>query len=99
MATPVWIATGCPMASTRIAPTTHCPVTHGPPDTGGNGQPATTYGAAMVATGWPLTSTRATGAVGIAWPPCAHSTVAPKWRIGPGIAVFSFAAWLNVEPR
>jgi hypothetical protein len=53
----------------------------------------------MVATGWPLTSTRATGAVGIAWPPCAHSTVAPKWRIGPGIAVFSFAAWLNVEPR
>src|SRR6185369_11866999 len=41
----------------------------------------------MVATGWPLTSTRGTGAVGIAWPPCAHSTVAPKWRMGPGIAL------------
>ena len=43
-----------------------------------NGQPATTYGVrACVTTGCPLTSTRGMGAVGCAWPPCAHITVAP----------------------
>src|SRR5215510_2427231 len=40
----------------------------------------------MVATGCPLTRTRGTGAVGAAWPPCEHSTVAPRCRIGPGIS-------------
>src|ERR1700719_4526441 len=39
----------------------------------------------MVATGWPLTRTRGTGAVGMAWPPCAHRTLAPRCRIGPGM--------------
>ncbi len=42
-----------------------------------NGQPAMTYGAAMVTVGWPLTSTRGFGAVGVAVPPWAQSTEAP----------------------
>jgi hypothetical protein len=42
-----------------------------------NGQPATAYGAVITAVGWPLTSTRGFGAVGVAEPPCAQSTVAP----------------------
>ena len=45
-ATLVCVNTGCPLARTRVAPTTHCAVTHGPfPPGGTNGQPATTYGA------------------------------------------------------
>ena len=69
---------GCPLEVTRVAATIHCAVTHGtgPPLTL-NGQPATTYGAAIVTVGWPLTSTRGFGTVGCAWPPCAQSTVAP----------------------
>ena len=47
-AVPLCTTTGTPPASTRVAPTTHCAVTHGPPDTGGNGQPATTYGVLSV---------------------------------------------------
>jgi hypothetical protein len=33
--------TGAPVASTRVAPVIHCPVTHGPPALGGRLQPAT----------------------------------------------------------
>ena len=40
-------------------------------------------------TGYPPTL-RGTGAVGIAWPPCAHRTRAPRWRTGPGIALSLF---------
>ena len=50
-----------------------------------NGQPATVYGAVIVTVGCPLTSTRGLGAVGIALPPCAQITEAPRWRSGPGI--------------
>jgi hypothetical protein len=82
---PVMSTTGWPVASTRVAPTVHWPVTHGPlPPGGTNAQPATAYGATIVATGWPLTDTRGFGAVGVACPPCEQSTVAPTWRIGPG---------------
>jgi hypothetical protein len=42
-ATLVCVNTGCPLARTRVAATTHCAVTHGPfPPGGTNGQPATT---------------------------------------------------------
>jgi hypothetical protein len=47
IATLVCVNTGCPLARTRVAATTHCAVTHGPfPPGGTNGQPAMTYGAA-----------------------------------------------------
>jgi hypothetical protein len=57
---------GCPFDKTRVVPTSHCAVTHGPfaPGGGGSAQPATTYGAASVTVGWPLTNTRGLGAVG-----------------------------------
>ena len=72
------MASGCPCETTRTAPTIHCPVTHGPLPAGGTkAHPATAYGAAMVATGMPETSTTGLGAVGIACPPCEQSTVAP----------------------
>src|SRR5947207_1057973 len=66
--------TGWPRAITRVAEETNCAVTQGPlPALGGGiAQPATTYGAAMVTTGWPLTMTRGTVTVGWAEPPCAH---------------------------
>ena len=38
----------------------------------------------MVVAGIPDTSTTALGAVGMACPPCEHSTVAPMCKIGPG---------------
>jgi len=58
-----------------------------------NAHPAMAYGAAIVAVGWPLTSTRAFGAVGTALPPCAQSTVAPRCNKGPGtIALASYTA-------
>src|SRR5207244_12891079 len=77
---------GAPPTSTRAAPTTHCPLTHGPlPPGGTNGQPATTYGVASVETGIPLTRTRGLGEVGWAWPPCMQVTTAPTWTANPGI--------------
>jgi hypothetical protein len=76
--TPLMITTGCPIEVTRTAPTTHCPVTHGPLPAGGTkAHPATAYGAAMVVIGVPETVTRGLGAVGVAWPPCEHITTAP----------------------
>src|SRR5664279_1403418 len=85
IAIPVMIATGCPCDNTCTAPTTHCAVTHGPlPASGTNAQPATTYGAAMVAMGMPDTRTTGLDTVGRACPPCEHSTVAPTCKIGPG---------------
>ena len=79
------MTSGCPSESTRTAPTIHCPVTHGPLPAGGTkAQPATAYGAAIVATGMPDTITLGLGAVGTAWPPCEQSTVAPTCRMGPG---------------
>ena len=67
VAVPVMITTGCPPAVTRVAPTVHCAVTHGPLPLGGvNAQPAIEYGALVVVIGWPPTDTRAFGAVGVA---------------------------------
>lgn len=70
---------GWPLESTRTEPVNHWPVTQGPFPAGGGGiaQPATTYGAAMVTVGCPLTSTLGFGAVGMACPPCEQVTVAP----------------------
>jgi hypothetical protein len=61
---------GWPLDKTRKAATAHCAVTQGtgPPATL-NGQAAITYGAVMMTVGWPLTSTRGFGAVGVAMPP------------------------------
>ena len=87
VATPVMITTGWPIEVTRTAPMIHCAVAHGPlPAGGANAHPATMYGAAIVAIGIALTSTRGLGAVGIACPPWAHVTTAPMCKIGPGIA-------------
>ena len=76
-----WLSTrtsGWPPEVTRGAPVIHCAVTHGVGDPAVTiGQPATTYGAATVVVGMPLTSTRGLGVVGWAWPPWAQSTVAP----------------------
>jgi hypothetical protein len=70
VATPVMITTGWPIEVTRTAPTSHCAVTHRPlPAGGANVHPATMYGAAIVAIGIAVTSTRGLGAVGIACPP------------------------------
>ena len=86
---------GWPLEVTRVAATTHCAVTQG---TGEpltlNGQPAMVYGALITTVGCPLTSTRGLGAVGMAEPPCAHSTVAPRCKSGPGMVSFS----LSVKP-
>src|SRR5262249_60616014 len=86
-ATPLCTSTGTPPASTRAAPMTHWAVTQGPPEAGGNGQPATAYGDDRVVIGWPDTSTRGKGARGVACPACAQMTVAPRWRMKPGIAL------------
>jgi hypothetical protein len=77
IATPDCTTKGCPFDKTRMVPTTHCPVTHGGTALGTPGHPAIVHGAAMVAVGMPLTSTRALGAAGIACPPCRHITTAP----------------------
>ena len=70
---------GCPLLVTRVAAMIHWAVMHGTgPPLRLNGQPATTYGAAIVTVGWPPTSTRGLGTVGCACPPWAQSTVAPR---------------------
>src|ERR1700722_20304853 len=84
------MTTGWPWDSTRTAPTIHCAVTQGPFPAGGTkAHPATAYGAATVAIGIPDTSTIGLGTVGIACPPCAHNTVAPMCKMGPGISSLS----------
>src|SRR5262249_11786074 len=82
---PVMLATGTPPASTRVAPTSHCPVTHGGGGVPGSAQPAVTYGEGSVTTGWPVRSTRGNGAIGVAGPAWMHITTAPRWRAGAGI--------------
>ena len=61
-------STGTPSTKTRVALSTNCAMMQGPFAAGGGGkaQPATTYGAAIVTTGWPLTRTLGSGAVGSA---------------------------------
>src|SRR5260370_37275376 len=81
------ITNGWPLDVTRTEPTVHCPVTQGPfaAGGGGNAQPATTYGAAIVTVGCPMTVTRGFGTVGCACPPGDHRTVAPTCTRNPGI--------------
>jgi len=79
--------TGIPITNTLTDAVTHWAVTQGtgaPATT--KGHPATTYGAGCVVTGIPVTITLGAGVVGCACPPCAHSTVAPWCKIGPGIS-------------
>src|SRR5206468_2026833 len=86
-ATLVCSNTGAPPAKTRVAPTTHCAVTHGPLPAGGtNGQPAITYGLNIVAIGMSLNSTRGNGTAGCACPAWEHRTVAPACTRNPGIS-------------
>jgi hypothetical protein len=72
--------TGSPSDVTLTAEVTNCAVTHGPfPAVGGGmAQPATMYGAATVTIGCPLTITLGCTTVGVACPPCAQVTVAPR---------------------
>src|SRR5512143_2766671 len=94
------ITSGWPSDATRTAPTIHWPVTHGPfPPGVTNGHPATTYGAAIVATGIPDTNTCGLGAVGIACPPCEHMTVAPRCRIGAGMLNHREGAEVDIDRR
>ena len=95
---PVMIATGCPIEVTLIAPTTHCAVTQGPlPGGGTKAHPATTYGAAIVAIGMPVTVTRGLGAVGVACPPCEQRTVAPTCKIGPGMLNYRQSTHVDIH--
>lgn len=98
MAWPAWTSTGWPATSTRVAALTHVAVTHGPLaiDGGGSVHPATTHGAGNVVTGCPLTVTRGLGAVGCAWPPWMHCTVAPRWTTKPGTQITTNAPLLMV---
>lgn len=64
---------GCPLERTRSVPVggSGWAVTHGPLAAGGGGnvQPTTAYGEVTSTVGWPQTSTRGLGVVGVAWPP------------------------------
>lgn len=66
--------TGTPPANTRVALVVNCAMRQGPFDPlgGGFGQPATTYCVGSVVAGWPVSSTRGFGEVGVACPPCEH---------------------------
>src|SRR5688572_20137912 len=81
--------TGTPFTNTRVAGVVNWPVMHGPfaAGGGGKGHPAMRYGVPATTTGWPLTSTRGTLTAGVAWPACEHMTVAPRWRMRPGMIV------------
>jgi len=69
--------TGMPPAVTRVAPTSHCAVTHGPfPPGDEKGQPVMVWRLAMVAIAMPLTVTRGNGVVSCACPPWVHITLA-----------------------
>jgi len=89
MATPPTIASASPLPRTRVAPTIHCPLTHGGVEVLASAQPAIVYGVVVCTTGCPDTSTRGYGAVDTALPPCMHMTEEPKWRMGPGIVFVS----------
>src|SRR5690349_20764046 len=80
------VATGAPPASTRVAPTTNCPMTHGGVGVLDKAQPAIAYGLINVTSGCAETVTRANGVSGVACPACEQTTVAPRWRTGAGIS-------------
>src|SRR4051794_4472139 len=87
MAMPLIRTSGWPLEVTRVVPRIHCAVTQGGMEAAGMpGQPATVQGAEITAEGMPLSVTRGLGAVGIAWPPCMQSTVAPCCMRKPGMS-------------
>jgi hypothetical protein len=73
---PVAITSGCAFEVTRSAALVQVPVTHGLPLEVSE-QPAIAYGVGWVTVGWPETSTRGLGAVGVARPACMQVTIAP----------------------
>ena len=78
--------TGIPLEVILVAAVVHCAVTHGiglVPVT--KGHPAITYGAGCMTIGCPITVTLGLTVVGVAWPACAHITVAPACNKNPGI--------------
>ncbi len=75
---PTIVATGTPPASTRTAPVSHWPVTHGGFTVPVSAQPVIAYGDAIVTSGCPESSTRGNGASGVAGPACVHVTTAPR---------------------
>src|SRR5215204_159816 len=80
---PTIVASGTPPPSTRTAPVSHCPVTHGLP-LELSAHPAIAYGDAIVTAGCPERSTRGNGAAGVATPACVQRTTAPRCRAGAG---------------
>src|SRR6266446_3299269 len=92
---------GCPLEVTRVEPTNHCAVTHGPFAAGGGGRAhtATAYGAAIVTVASPRTVTRGLGTVGCACPPCEHNTVAPTCTRKPGISDHHQRYFVNHHTR
>jgi hypothetical protein len=77
IATPLCTTNGWPLDVTLTVPTAHCAVTQGGNGGGTSGHPATSHGMDANAVGCALTITRGFGAVGTAWPPWLHITVAP----------------------
>ena len=89
---PLITASGTPPPITRTAPVSHCPVAQGGVGVPVSAQPAMMYGLAIVTAGCPDRSTRGKGVVGVACPAWLHSIVAPKWRMGAGIAQTTVSA-------
>ncbi|MFM9595533.1 hypothetical protein ACKI1J_24750 [Streptomyces scabiei] len=79
VALPPWMASGCPIEVTRTLPVVHVALAHGPPETGGNGQPDTVHGVGSAIAAAPAMRTRALDIEGCAVPPCAQRTFAPCW--------------------
>ncbi len=81
-------ATGVPPASTRAAPATHCPVTHGGVARAGQGaagdrRTATPMRDRRLPDTEHARERRGRRRPGPAWE---QSTTAPRWRIGPGMS-------------
>src|SRR6266542_1095010 len=76
------------MTTTRAAGVIHCTLTHGCGLPGGTvkAQPATGKASPIVATGWPLTSTRVLVEIVATCPPCGQVAAAPTWKSAPGMA-------------
>ena len=78
IACPLCTSSGCPNEVTRVVPVIHWAVTQGGMAEGGTpGHPATVQGCGKRHDGMASSVTAAFGTVGIACPPCTHSTVAP----------------------
>ncbi len=67
-------------------------MTHGGFGVPVSAQPATAYWRRQRDDRLPRHSTRGNGVIGVAVPAWEHSTVAPRWTIGPGIAQITVSA-------